>query len=77
MGHQILAEARRTEALRDLEEKRPRLVVWDHGAMRVDGIDDELVFGRELLAWIEANYEEAVRFGSVRIRRPRGSGGPS
>jgi hypothetical protein len=67
MGHQIVTEAHRGEVLRALEKAPPRYVVWDHGALRVDGIEDELVFGRPLLDWIDAHYETAERFGDVEI----------
>ena len=32
---------------------------------------DELVFGAELLGWIQENYQEEARLGSVEIMRPR------
>ena len=71
MGHQIVTEAHRAEVLADLRAARPRFVVWDHEARRVDGLPDERVFGEPLLRWIEANYAEETRIGSVEIRRLR------
>ena len=46
-------------------------MVWDEGALRVDGLSDPQVFGRDLLAWIESNYVRETRFGAVEILRPR------
>lgn len=71
MGHQIVTEAHRREVLRDLQQQRPPYLVWDHDALRVDGIEDELVFGSELLDWIDASYETEIRFGSVEVLRLR------
>ena len=71
MGHQIVTEAHRDEVLADLRANPPRLIAWDHAAVRIDGLSDELVFGAELLDWIEENYEEQARLGSVEIMRPR------
>jgi hypothetical protein len=74
MGHQIATDADRAEVLAALRTRPPRYVVWDHGALRVDGIEDERVFGRELLGWIEAHYAEAARLGEVVVLAPRPSG---
>jgi hypothetical protein len=73
MGHQIVTHAHRQEVLEDLRETRPRYVVWDHGAIRVDGIEDELVFGQALMEWIDVNYETAVRFDDVEILEAKAS----
>ena len=59
------------EVLADLRANPPRLIAWDHEAVRIDGHSDEQVFGAELLGWIEENYEEEARLGSVEIMRPR------
>ena len=79
MGHQIVTQAHRDEVLADLQANPPRFIVWDHDALRIDGLSDELVFGSELLRWIEENYREETRLGSVEISSPRslvGPGGP-
>ena len=67
MGHQIVTQAHRDEVLADLQANPPRFIVWDHDALRIDGLSDELVFGTELLRWIEENYQEETRLGSVEI----------
>ena len=67
MGHQIVTEAHRAEVLADLQASPPRFIVWDHDALRIDALSDELVFGSELLRWIEASYQEETRIGSVEI----------
>ena len=71
MGHQMVTEAHRQESLARLRSARPAYVVWDEGALRVDGLSDPEVFGRDLLAWIESNYVRETRFGAVEILRPR------
>ncbi len=71
MGHQIVTEAHRQETLARLRSGPPAYVVWDEGALRVDGLSDEQVFGTELLAWIRATYEPEKRIGRVEILRPR------
>jgi hypothetical protein len=71
MGHQIVTEAHRVEVLADLRADPPRFVVWDEDALRIDGLPDELVFGSDLLRWIEESYQEEARLGSVEIMRLR------
>jgi hypothetical protein len=71
MGHQIVTNAHREEVLEDLQTNPPRFIVWDHDARRIDALPDELVFGAELLRWIEENYEREASVGSVEIMRPR------
>src|SRR5262249_2364534 len=71
MGHQIATAAHRAEVLAALRRPPPRFVLWDDGALRVDGLPDERVFGAELLAWIDAHYALATRQGRVRILERR------
>ena len=71
MGHQIVTQAHREEVLARLRADPPRFAVWDDGALRVDGISDEQVFGPELLAWLDATYQEERRVGAISIRRRR------
>ena len=71
MGHQIVTEAHRAEVLADLRADPPRFIAWDHDAPRIDNLSDELVFGADVLGWIEENYEEELRLGSVAMMRPR------
>jgi hypothetical protein len=71
MGHQIVTDADRSEVLAALRLAPPRFVVWDHGALRVDGLPDALVFGTELLRWIDEGYAEQARLGEVSILERR------
>lgn len=71
MGHQLVTEAHRQESLGRLRDDPPAYVVWDDGALRVDGLTDEQVFGADLLAWIRTRYERETRIGPVEILRPR------
>ncbi|MGI9590089.1 MAG: hypothetical protein ACR2P8_01875, partial [Myxococcota bacterium] len=71
MGHQMVTKAHRQESLERLRQDPPAFVVWDDGALRVDGLSDEQVFGGELLGWIRSRYERATRIGPVEILRPR------
>ena len=64
-----MTEAHRAEVLADLRASPPRFIVWDHDALRIDSLPDELVFGSELLRWIEASYREETRIESVEILR--------
>jgi hypothetical protein len=76
MGHQIATDAHRAEVLAALRRQPPRFVVWDHGALRVDGLPDERVFGPELLRWIGVAYAEAARLGEVSILERRAAPEP-
>jgi len=71
MGHQMVGDAHRAEALADLIERPPRLIVWDDHALRVDDLPDELVFGPEILAFFKDHYEVAKQIGEVKIYRHR------
>jgi hypothetical protein len=71
MGHQIATDSDRAEVLAALRRAPPRFVVWDHGALRVDALPDALVFGPELLGWIDESYDEQARLGEVSILERR------
>ena len=70
-GHQIPGEAERREVLAALRERPPRYVIWDTEALRVDDLPDELVFGREILSFLERNYAEETRLEGVKVLRLR------
>ena len=70
LGSQIVTEAHRREVLADLKRDPPRYVVWDDDALRIDELSDEIVFGRDVLDWIEGNFIEQGHFGGVRILGP-------
>jgi hypothetical protein len=76
MGHQIATDVHRAEVLATLRRAPPRFVVWDHGALRVDDLPDERVFGPELLRWIGTSYAEATRLGDVSVLERRAAGEP-
>ncbi len=71
MGHQIATDADRAEVLGALRRAPPRFVVWDDGALRVDDLPDERVFGPELLRWIDEGYALQARLGDVSILERR------
>ena len=75
MGHQIVTQAHRDEVFEALGSAPPRYIVWDHAALRVDGVGDDLVFGRPLLDWIDQNYLPALRFDDVEILEHSGNEG--
>jgi len=75
MGHQIATDADRAEVLATLRRNPPRFVVWDHGALRVDDLPDERVFGAALLRWIDEGYAEIARLGHVSVRERRAGAG--
>jgi hypothetical protein len=72
MGHQMVGDAHRAEVIADLNERPPRFIVWDDHALRVDDLSDELVFGPEILAFIQDEYQAEKQFGEVTIYRHRG-----
>ena len=67
LGSQIVTDAHRREVLADLKRDPPRYVVWDDDALKIDDLSDEVVFGRDVLDWIEGNFVEQGHFGGVRI----------
>jgi hypothetical protein len=69
MGHQMVGDAHRAEALDDLTARPPRYVVWDHHALRVDDLPDEKVFGPAILKFISDNYEIERRVERIDILR--------
>jgi hypothetical protein len=71
MGHQIVTAAHREEVLSGLRAEPPRFIVWDHAALRIDGLDDTQVFGSALLRWIDDHYVEEVRLEQVEVMRLR------
>ncbi|MGH0033397.1 MAG: hypothetical protein ACQGVK_00060 [Myxococcota bacterium] len=73
--HQMVTDAHRAEALADLEANPPRFVVWDDRALRIDGVPDERVMGERMLAFLDAHYEPARRFGPLRVLARRGDPG--
>lgn len=75
MGHQIVTQAHRDEVFEALGSAPPRYIVWDHAALRVDGVENDLVLGRPLLDWIDRNYRPALRFDDVEILERSGSEG--
>ncbi len=77
MGHQIVGHAHRAEVLADLTARPPRIVVWDDHALRVDDLSDELVFGREILAFFEDHYDVVKQIGQVKIYQHRTLTDPS
>jgi hypothetical protein len=71
LGHQMVTDAHRQEALEALVARPPRYVVWDDGVLQVDRIGHREVFGPKLLAWIGRHYVEVARFEQTRILRRR------
>jgi hypothetical protein len=71
LGHQMVTDAHRAEALRALQARPPRYVVWDDGLLAVDGIAPRLFLGAPLFDWIEAAYAEETRIGTARVLRRR------
>jgi hypothetical protein len=71
LGHQIVTDAHRAEALSALRARPPRYVVWDDGLLPVDGIEPRRFLGAPLFDWIESAYAEETRIGKARVLRRR------
>ncbi len=71
LSHQMVTDAHRSEALEDMRQTTPRYVVFDPGALRVDGIPDRIVLGEALSDWLARNYEPETTIQGVRIHRRR------
>jgi hypothetical protein len=56
LASQMVTDAHRLEALRDLERDPPEYVVVDENIFRPDGIKDDLVLGSETVRWLRLNY---------------------
>ena len=79
LGHQIVTDAYRAEALATLRARPPRYVVWDDTLLWVDAIDPRVYLGAALVDWIERGYVEEARIGKTRMlrrREPAGTQGP-
>jgi hypothetical protein len=76
LGHQMVTDAHRAEALAALRRDPPRYLVWNHAALRVDDLDDEQVMGAALLSWLDDHYRTETRIGDfeIRIRRDAAPG---
>jgi len=71
MGHQMVGHEHRAEVLADLTREPPRIIVWDDHALRVDDLPDELVFGPELLAFVQDHYQVVKEIEDVKIYQHR------
>ena len=71
VGHQIVTDAHRAEALAALRARPPRYVVWDDTLLWVDDIAPRVFLGPALSDWIESSYVEETRIGRTRILRRR------
>jgi hypothetical protein len=71
LGHQIVTDEHRLEALAALRARPPRYVVWDDTLLWVDAINPRVYLGPVLTRWIESNYVEEARIGKTRILRQR------
>ena len=71
VGHQIVTDAQRAEALATLRAQPPRWIVWDDTLLWVDDIDPRVFLGPDISGWIDAHYVEETRIGKTRILRPR------
>lgn len=76
VGHQIVTDAMRAEALAALRARPPRYVVWDDTLLWIDEIDPRVFLGPDLSAWIDAHYVEQTRIGKTRILRLRSAAEP-
>jgi hypothetical protein len=74
LGHQIVTDAHRAEALAALRARPPRYVVWDEPPRWVDEIDPRRYLGAALVDWIESGYVEQARIGTARMLRRREPG---
>jgi hypothetical protein len=71
LGHQIVTNAHRAEALAALRRRPPRYVVWDDTLLWVDAIDPRVFLGAALVDWIDSGYVEEARIGRARMLRRR------
>ncbi len=71
VGHQIVTDEHRAEALAVLRARPPRYVVWDDTLLWVDEIDPRIFLGPAISGWLDDNYVEETRIGKTRILRHR------
>jgi hypothetical protein len=72
VAHQMVTDAHRAEALRDLRAAPPRYVVWNDASLKLDGADDEVLLGPALWDWLRRSYVPRQRVGGMRIWEWRG-----
>jgi hypothetical protein len=75
LGHQIVTDAQRAEVLEKLRATPPDWLVWDEGALHLDGIDPRALLGPALVGWLESSYALETRIGKTSILRRREAGG--
>jgi hypothetical protein len=78
LASQMVTDAHRREALRDLERDPPEYVVVDEIIFRPDGIPDDLVLGSETMRWLGENYVlelQEHRFTILRYARSSSGAG--
>ena len=56
LASQMVTDAHRREALRDLQRDPPEYVVVDENIFRPDGIQDDQVLGSDTVLWLRQNY---------------------
>jgi hypothetical protein len=74
VSHQMVTDAHRAEAMAALRAAPPRFVVYDPTMSGLDGIPDSVIFGGDMLDWLEEGWIEEARFGDVSILRPLRAG---
>jgi hypothetical protein len=72
VAHQMVTDAHRAEALRDLRAAPPRYVVWNDASLKLDGADDAVLLGPALWDWLQRSYALRQRVGGMRIWEWRG-----
>jgi len=71
---QLVTNAHRVEAYRDLERRPPRLVLYHGGDNNIDGIPPSRQFPN-ILSFILGRYERTAKFGPIYVLAPRAERG--
>jgi hypothetical protein len=67
LGHQMVTDAHRSEALDRLRAAPPRFLVFSLSAGIIDGIPHEEYLGSAFMRWILETYVPTERIGSVQV----------
>ena len=72
IAYMAVTTEQRLDLIRDLEEKKPKYLVYSTNTWRIDGIPEQIQIP-EVLAYLDQNYHVLQMFAAVVIAERNGS----